>query len=82
MNSKSHAAALRTGSDAAAITPSDTATFDLCRALWIGGSGTIKIRTARGSDVSFVVLAGGELPMQATMVWSTGTTATNIVAIY
>jgi len=28
------------------------------------------------------VLAGGELPMQATMVWSTGTTATNIVAIY
>ena len=69
------------GYDAVAVTPSDTGAIS-ARSLYIGGAGHIKIVTAAGRTVTFVGLVAGQiLPVRATRVFSTDTTATNIVAI-
>lgn len=70
---------------AAAVTPHNTnALSATSRALYIGGAGDIKIDLAdSGSAITFVgVPAGTILPVQATRVYSTGTTATSIVALF
>jgi hypothetical protein len=68
---------------AVAVTPSDTTTFgDQTRALWVGGSGAVKVRMSDGSDCVFSDLSATLLPIQCDMVYSTGTTATNIVAMF
>jgi len=70
------------GQDAAAVTPSDTVEID-ARALYIGVAGDVKIKTALGSDVTFVGIGAGTiLPVRAKIVFATGTTATSIVAIF
>jgi hypothetical protein len=70
------------GFDAAEVTPSDTAEVD-ARALYIGGTGDVKIKTPGGTTVTFAsVPSGFLLPMNAKIVYSTDTTATDIVAIY
>lgn len=52
------------------------------KGLFIGGAGNVKVRMADGVDVTFTgVAAGTLLPIQVVRVWSTGTTATNIVAL-
>jgi hypothetical protein len=69
--------------DAAAVTKSDTADQGDVRALFVGGSGNVSLVTALGNTVVFTgVLAGSILPVRCTKVRSTGTTATNIVALY
>ena len=51
--------------------------------LYVGGSGNIKLTTASGSVLSFNGLnAGTFVPVQTIRVWSTGTTATNILALW
>lgn len=72
------------GEGAAAVTPNDSTDLTvIARALYIGGAGDVKINAADGSTVTFSgVLAGSILPVRAARVYSTGTTATNIVAIY
>lgn len=51
--------------------------------LYIGGAGNIRVLTAGGDDVVFIgVLAGTFLPIQVVRVFSTNTTATNIVALW
>jgi hypothetical protein len=69
---------------ARAVTPNDSA--DLPRpnsTLYIGGDGNVKVTTEEGDAVTFVgVVAGSTLPVVCKRVWSTGTTATNIVAIW
>lgn len=71
------------GYDAAAVTPSDTAHLGNVRALYIGGAGNVKIVTEGGTTVAFNnVQAGTIIPVRAATVFSTDTTATNIVAIY
>lgn len=71
------------GYDAAAVTPSDTGHIGNARALYVGGAGNVKVVTAAGTTVTFTgVQAGSVLPVRATRVFSTDTTATNIVAIY
>lgn len=51
--------------------------------LYIGGAGNIRVLTAGGDDVVFTgVLAGTFLPIQVVRVFSTNTTATNIVALW
>jgi hypothetical protein len=56
------------------------------RALWVGGTGTVKVDMADGSiGVSFLTVpAGYELKVAVTKVYNTtdGTTASNIVAVY
>jgi hypothetical protein len=51
--------------------------------LYIGGAGNLRVLTEGGDDVVFSgVLAGSYLPIQVLKVFSTNTTATNIVAIW
>jgi hypothetical protein len=68
---------------AAAVTPSNSAAITpAARALYVGGAGDVKVTTTAGDTVTFVgVPAGTILPVQCSLVWSTGTTATGIVAL-
>ena len=69
--------------DAVSLTLSDS--VDLvqhCNALYIGVTGDVKLTTWAGNDVTFKAVPVGILPVGATRVWSTGTTATNIIALY
>jgi len=72
------------GVDAVAVIPSDTTLLtQIARAFYVGGAGNISILTPGGATVSFVAVpAGVILPVMAQRVNNTGTTATNIVAIF
>lgn len=51
--------------------------------LYIGTGGNLRVLTEAGDDVTFVnVLGGTTLPVQLIRVLSTGTTASNIVAMW
>lgn len=67
----------------AADTPSLSDTVDLTNEglyLYVGGSGNIKITTADGSTFTMIgVVAGVWHKIIIKRVWSTGTTATNIL---
>ncbi len=68
---------------AQAVTPHDSNTIAACRALYVGGAGNIAVVTVDGNAVTFVgAVAGSTIPVQVSAVKSTGTTATNIVALY
>lgn len=71
--------------DYAAVTPNNS--VDLpggqARAFYIGGAGSIVLRDSAGDDVTFVAVNSGSiLPVSAKRVLASGTTATNIVALY
>lgn len=68
---------------AVAVTPSDSADLtDDARCLWIGGAGAVKVTTVGGSTETFSgCTAGSILPVQVRRVFSTGTTATLILAL-
>ena len=78
---------------AAAVSPNDS--IDLAnptegsgltlgaRALWVGEAGDVKVTTAGGNTVTLAgVAAGTILPVRVTRVWSSGTTADSIVALF
>lgn len=71
---------------AAAVTPTDntTLTNGPCRAIYIGGPGDLAIIPYNDTvAVTFVgCYTGMVLPVMATSIQSTGTTATSIVALY
>ena len=81
-------------SRAAAVTPSDTAnipsvsgpageTVNNGCTLYVGGLGDVRVLTAGGDDVVFsAVPAGTFVPVNVVRVFSTNTTATNIVALW
>ena len=51
--------------------------------LYIGGAGNVRVLTEGGNDVTFNgTLAGSYFPIQVLKVFATGTTATNIIAIW
>lgn len=51
--------------------------------LYIGGAGNVRVLTEGGSDVTFNgTLAGSYFPIQVLRVFDSGTTATNIIAIW
>lgn len=74
--------------NAAAVTPNDSTDLAVVpRGLYVGGAGTliVHMKDAAGdaASVSFVGVAGGSLlPIRPSRVLSTGTTATNIVAVW
>lgn len=70
--------------DAEAVTPDDVAEFTVvARALYIGGTGDVTLRTLAGNTVLFTAVpAGTILPVVCRGVDDTGTDATNIVALY
>ncbi len=78
---------------AAVVTPSDTATIPSISSqdgkgnngcvLYVGVAGDVKVTTAGGDDVVFTgILAGSFIPVQVLKVFDTGTSATNIVALW
>lgn len=69
---------------AADITPSDTTDLDTVpRALYClkGGDITVTMR-AGGDPVTLPMLTGVPLPVRVRRVWSTGTTAEDIVGVW
>lgn len=70
-------------SHAEPVTPSDANDLQYAsRALWVGGAGNISLITLSGATVTFTgITAGSLLPIRATRVRSTGTTATSILAL-
>jgi hypothetical protein len=68
---------------AVAITPSNTVNLANPAVIYVGSTGNVRVLTAQGDDVTFVnVPAGAVLPVQVIRVYSTSTTATNLVGIY
>lgn len=66
-------------SDAVAVTPSDAAFVNLI-GVYVGGTGALAVRTAKGNTVTFpAVPAGAQISLGITQVLATGTTATNVV---
>ena len=74
---------------AAAVTPSDTVDIPFpggdknngC-VLYVGVAGDLKVRTVAGDDVVFVGMQAGFFPVNVLRVFATGTTATDIVALW
>jgi hypothetical protein len=75
---------------AAAVTPSNTVdipsisggTNNGC-VLYVGGGGNLKVLTVGGDEVTFVNIQDGAfIPVNVLRVYATGTTATNIVALW
>lgn len=75
---------------AAAVTPSDTINIPSINGginngcvLYVGTPGNLKVLTVGGDEVVFPnIQAGTFVPVQVLRVFSTGTTATNIVALW
>ena len=64
--------------------PSDSVDLPdgIASSLYIGVAGALKIRGADGVDVVFPNVIAGHLRVKAKRVWSTGTAATGIMALY
>ena len=62
-----------------AITPSDTTTLTGIRSVYVGTAGNV-VATVNGIDVTYSNVPDGTiLPIEATKIQATGTSATNIV---
>ena len=76
--------------DAAAVTPHDSNDLSVgdgagragCRALYIGVTGNVKVDMVGGTAVTFANVPVGIFPVSVTRVYSTGTTASSIHALY
>ena len=75
---------------AASVTPSDTAnvtsvsggTNNGC-VLYVGSAGNLRVQTVGGDDVTFNnINTGAFIPVQIVKVYATGTTASNILALW
>lgn len=72
-------------SNAAAVTPSDSTDLPaVARSIYVGGGGNLKVDMADGGTAIILtgVLIGVIYNIAVKRVYSTGTTATNIVALY
>lgn len=70
---------------AVAVVPDDANPLaDIPKALFVGGGGTVVVRgSGGGDDVAFRNVADGSvLPFRARFVRATGTSATDILALY
>ena len=67
-----------------AITGNDSTDLTVFpRAIYVGGAGNVKVITLGGDTVTFSgVLAGTVIPVRVKRVFSTDTTATNLIGIY
>ena len=80
-------------SNALAVVPSDTLDIPSLSTspeqrnngcvLYVGTAGDIRVLTAGGNDVKFATVPGGTfMPVQVLRVYNTGTTATEIIALW
>ena len=72
---------------AAAVTLSDSTTIPVTRALYVGVGGTLIVIMADNNDTTTTntfknIPNGTILPLQVIKVYSTGTTCTDVVALY
>ncbi|MET3699349.1 hypothetical protein SAMN05877753_10212 [Bacillus oleivorans] len=68
---------------ASAVTPNDVGTIPETKGILVGGAGNIAVTMKDGSSVTLTGLSAGTIyPLSVTQVNLTGTTATNIVALY
>ncbi|MDF2902421.1 MAG: hypothetical protein K0S25_59 [Bacillus sp. (in: firmicutes)] len=68
---------------AVAVVPNDATILTATKGLYIGISGDVVVTMANGQDATFKSLAVGMIhPISVTKVKATGTTATNILAVY
>lgn len=67
----------------ATVTPSDSTEFTFAvSGIYVGTTGHVAVTTASGDTETFLNFPSGQiLPVQALKVLSTGTTATNMVAM-
>ena len=74
---------LSVASDAFPITPSDAGTLARAvRAIYVGGTGNITVKTRSGAIVLFTAVPQGrDLQIEAVQVMATGTTATLLVGL-
>ncbi len=73
------------GDNAVAVTPSDTADLGvIAKRLYVGSTGAIKVDTAGGITATFVAVPVGifDPGCKIKKVYSTGTSATNMIAMY
>jgi len=68
----------------ATVTPSDSIPYtNRPRALYVGVQGDVVVQDDNGASVTFKSVPGGTvLPIRPRLVMATGTTATNLVAMY
>lgn len=67
---------------AAAVTPHDTNLIDPTKGIYVGTAGDLKVTMLDGTALTFTALAAGIVhPLTVVQVFSTGTTAANIVAL-
>ena len=65
-----------------AVTPADSDLTQSFRALYVGTGGNIQVTTTGGTTATFLnVATGSMLPVSVKRVWSTSTTATNIIGL-
>ena len=75
---------------AASVTPSDTANVPSASGgtnngcvLYVGSAGNLRVQTVGGDDVTFNnINTGAFIPVQIVKVYATGTTASNILALW
>lgn len=68
---------------AAGVTPNDSTDLaEVSLNLFIGTAGTLKVTMMDGSVVTYGAITAGRHPLRVKRVWSTGTSASNIVAEY
>jgi hypothetical protein len=69
---------------ASSVTTSDEVVYaEPTRAIYVGGSGNLRVDMVSGGTVTFIGLSAGTvLPVQAIRIYATSTTATNLLALY
>lgn len=68
---------------AAEVTFNDSSLINPTRAIYVGSTGNVKVDFVDGTTVTFSsVSAGTLLPIRVNKIYSTGTTATDIIALY
>jgi hypothetical protein len=67
----------------AAVTPSDSASFQPCRALYVGGAGNVVVVFENDTTLTLTAVpAGSFLPLRIKRVNSTSTTASSMAVFY
>lgn len=84
MDDRSLLKSMMSATNAFAVVPSDANDLPTwTRGLYVGSAGHVKVTLTGGSTVTFQNLVAGIIhPIMAKRVYSTGTTATNIVGVY
>lgn len=67
---------------AVVVTPTDGLLIPVTRGIYVGVTGNLAVQMADGQTVTFTALPVGFHPIQAQIILATGTTATNILALY